>query len=57
MREGTRIRLISASLIALAGGLLVAFANPVQHIKSDLRSDAKGLVHSLRFAEHEVKRG
>ena len=53
MRGPTTRRLLFATLFALIAGL-VAFANPVNHVESDLRADTHGLKHSLRLAEHDL---
>ena len=54
MREGERKRLAYAIFFALLAGMFVAWANPVQRLKADLRADAQGFVLSLEYAAREV---
>lgn len=54
MRGPTARRLVFATLFALLAGLFVAFVNPVDHVKADLRADTHGLKHSLRVAEDDL---
>ncbi len=53
MRGPTARRLLFAAIFALLAGLLVAFVNPVDHVKADLRADTHGLKHSLSLAAHD----
>jgi hypothetical protein len=55
MRDGNPRRLLTATLFALIAGLLVAYTNPVQRMKADLRTDAKGLMLSLEYAAGETR--
>lgn len=54
MRGPTARRLLFAAVFAMVAGLIVAFANPVNHVESDLRADTHGLKHSLRLAAHDL---
>lgn len=54
MRGPTARRLLFAMVFAVVAGLIVAFANPVTHVESDLRADTHGLKHSLRLAAHDL---
>lgn len=47
-------RLAFALLFAALAGLIVAFWNPVDHVKADLRADTHGLKHSLKLAAHDL---
>ena len=50
MRDGQGRRWLHAILFAVAAGLIVAFANPVDRLKADVRADAKGFVLSLEYS-------
>lgn len=54
MRDSAGQRLAYALLFAVLAGLAVAFWNPVDHVKADLRADTHGLRHSLRVAAHDL---
>ena len=48
-------RLLFATIFALACGVLVAFGNPVDRIKADLRADAQGVVISLEYSVRALR--
>jgi hypothetical protein len=54
MRGPSKQRLFYAALFALLAGALAAWANPVDHVKADLRADTHGLKHSLSLAAHDL---
>jgi hypothetical protein len=53
--NGEARRLFFAILFALIAGFLVAYINPMNRIKADLRADAKGLVISLEYSAKFVE--
>ena len=55
MRESATRRLFIAAIFALLAGLLVAFWNPVDHVKSQLRADGHGLKTSLKIAARDAE--
>ncbi|HVJ01653.1 MAG TPA: hypothetical protein VM662_05680 [Sphingomonas sp.] len=55
MRESAGRRFLFATLLALAAGALVAFWNPVDHLKADLRADTDGIRLSLELAAHAIE--
>jgi hypothetical protein len=50
MREPALIRLAYGVFAATAIALLVAFANPADRIKADLRADAQGFALSFEYS-------
>ena len=56
MRESATRRLFTAAIFALLAGMLVAFWNPVDHLKAQIRADGHGLKLSLKVAAHDVER-
>ncbi len=48
--NGEARRLFFAVLFALLAGFIVAYFNPMNHLKADLRADAKGLVISVEYS-------
>ncbi|UZK66891.1 hypothetical protein [Sphingomonas sp. M1-B02] len=56
MRGTTAKRYGYAALFALLAGLLVAFGNPVDHVKADLRADGSDFAISLSVATHAIER-
>ncbi|MFS2109787.1 hypothetical protein ACCC88_08875 [Sphingomonas sp. Sphisp140] len=52
MRESAGRRLAFAMLFAVMAGLLVAFWNPIDGIKADLRADSQGFKFSIELATH-----
>ena len=57
MSDCGKSRLAYGLLFALIAALLVAFANPADRIKADLRADAEGLVLSFEYTAHLVEGG
>jgi hypothetical protein len=55
MRTGEGRRLAWSVLFALLAGMAVAWANPVDRIKADLRADTKGFAISLEYAVKAVE--
>ena len=55
MRESAGRRLAWSALFALAAGAAVALWNPMDHLKADLRADARGVTLSLELAAHAVE--
>jgi hypothetical protein len=55
MRSGDGRRLAWAGFFALLAGVTVAWANPVDRLKADLRADARGLVISFEYAAKSVE--
>ena len=56
MRQTATRRFFVALLFALACGALVAFWNPMDHVKADLRADTHGLRFSLEVAVHAIEK-
>jgi hypothetical protein len=54
-RTSDRGRLIFATLFALAAGIFVYAADPVDRIRADLRADAKGFILSLEYTANLLK--
>ncbi|MDQ0251073.1 hypothetical protein J2W22_003137 [Sphingomonas kyeonggiensis] len=52
MGESAGRRLAFAMLFAVLAGLLVAFWNPIDGIKADLRADSQGFKFSIELATH-----
>ena len=52
MRESAGRRLAFAVLFAVLAGLMVAFWNPIEHLKADLRADSQGFKFSIELATH-----
>ena len=48
-------RLIFATLLAIAAGLLVYAIDPANRIKADLRADARGFILSLEYSAKLLK--
>jgi len=55
MRQSAARRFVYAFLFALAAAALVAFWNPVDHIKADLRADSQGIRLSLEVAARAIE--
>ncbi len=55
MRESNGRRLLFATGLAIAAGLFVALFKPADHIKADLRADAKGFVMSLEYSARLIQ--
>jgi hypothetical protein len=56
MRESATRRLFTATFFALLAGLLVAWCNPVDHLKAQLRADGHGIKLSLELAAKDAER-
>ena len=46
-----------AMVFAIIAGLVVAFWNPIDHFKADLRADEQGFKFSIELATHLLKEG
>lgn len=57
MRESAGRRLAFAMLFAVLAGLVVAFWNPIDHFKADLRADEQGFKFSIELATHLLEYG
>jgi hypothetical protein len=57
MQESAGRRLAFAVLFAVLAGVIVAFWNPVQHVKADLRADEQGFSFSIELATHLFEAG
>lgn len=57
MRESAGRRLAYATLFAIVAGLIVAFWNPIEHFKADLRADGQGFKFSIELATHLLELG
>jgi hypothetical protein len=55
MRTSEGRRLAWSMLFAVLAGVAVAWVNPADRIKADLRADADGLVISLEYAANAVE--
>jgi len=44
-------------LFAVLAGIVVAFWNPVEHFKADLRADGQGFKFSIELASHFFELG
>jgi hypothetical protein len=57
MRESAGKRLAYAALFAFLAGLMVAFWNPIEHFKADLRADGQGFKFSIELASRLLELG
>ncbi len=57
MHESAGRRLAYALLFAVLAGIVVAFWNPVEHFKADLRADGQGFKFSIELASHFFELG
>ncbi len=57
MRESAGRRLAYAVFFAILAGLIVAFWNPIEHFKADLRADGQGFKFSIELASHLLELG
>ncbi|MBN8813187.1 MULTISPECIES: hypothetical protein [Sphingomonas] len=57
MRESAGRRLAYAVLFAVLAGFVVAFWNPIDHLKADLRADGQGFKFSIELATHLFELG
>lgn len=57
MRESAGRRLAYAVLFAVLAGFVVAFWNPIDHLKADLRADGRGFKFSIELATHLFELG
>lgn len=55
MHESAGRRLVQAIFFALLAGLVVAFWNPIDHFKADLRADGQGFKFSIQLAAHAIE--
>ncbi|MFZ5746143.1 MAG: hypothetical protein ACOY45_00640 [Pseudomonadota bacterium] len=56
MRKSSNRRTLYAAIIALAAGFLVAFDNPVEHVRADLHADGRSVASSIELAARMVLR-
>ena len=54
MQERRGSRLLGAVLLALAAGAFVWLFQPADHVKADLRADAKGFVMSFEYSARAI---
>lgn len=54
-RERKENRLAFAMLLALSAGLFVALFKPADHVKADLRADARSFVLSLEYSAKAIE--
>ncbi len=55
MHESNAKRFASAAFFAMLAGVTVAFWNPMDSVKADLRSDSRGVTFGLHLAADAVR--